>query len=293
METNMHKKTLILTCIALGGCSGASLGESRSLALLSDATSITQNADGTFTVVCKNGTSEIDTAAQIQHNQICLQPAANPADPFDPASCTGPALTQAEANQYLDLTNGVQDIKVGRFQVYRRWRKVYPGWPAGAWQTVGVDDIVSTYNFEICTTYTCSGYSFYADSTNGLAKVPLQGEVHVDYDNSRPVLSLYGDNAPFTHGLVQGTVAFVVDDWDFTTSSIPAPSYNTSTPFNSSGVRSSPLDFAGIGAFTFSSAVAAPTCVRFAFDGFLDEYDSDGNLWKKETQLVVLGTIGS
>jgi hypothetical protein len=272
------------------GCSGgATVGESHALPLIGDASSITQNPDGTFTVVCKNGTTEIDTAAQIQANQVCLAKAGNPGDPFDPASCSGPALTPAQANAYVNLTNGIQDIKVGRFQVYRRWRQIYQGWPAGVWQTTGVSDIVNTNGLGVYNGYSYSYYYFYADSSNGLAKVPMQGEVHIDYDNNRPLISLYGDTASYVQpqGSVDPTVAFDILDWDFTTSTIPGPVYSTSTNLNFG------LTFAGHQSFGFTSAVATPTCVRFFFDGTEPELDSDNNNWTKESQLVVLGTIGS
>jgi hypothetical protein len=288
--------------LALTGCGSSALTEGGSAALIGDATSITQNADGTFHVVCKNGMVETDTAAQIQNNQVCLSAVANPTDPFDPASCSGATLTTQQALAYVNLTKGIQDVKIGRFQVYRRWRQIYTGWPASDWQSNGISDITNTNPLY---TYSYPYYTYYyfnadAPSPPGLAKVPMQGEIHIDYDNNKPLISLYGDAAnfvvPATTATVDPTVAFSILDWDFTGSTISPPVYATSqpvNPYNSSQTSALGLTFAGHTSFTFQSAIATSSCVRFAFDGTENETDSDGNTWVKESQLVVYGTFGS
>jgi hypothetical protein len=280
---------------ALAGCTGPTALNNESLPQLADTTSITQNANGTFTVVCKNGTTEIDTASQVQNGQVCVGQATNPADPFDPASCTGAALTAQQALGYVNLTKGLQDVKVGRFQVYRRWRQIYSSWPAGDWQTAGISDLFTTYNV-----WNGSSWSnFTADSSsNSIVKVPLAGEVHVDYDSNRPMISLYGDPATFALPSFDPTVAFSVLDWDFSsaTATIPPPLYVTSQTVQTSGignVYNLPLTFAGHNSISFQSAVVTSTCVRFAYDGTENMTDSDNNTWVRESQLVVLGTISS
>jgi hypothetical protein len=224
---------------------------------------------------------------------------ANPADPFDPASCTGPTLTTQQALGYVNLSKGIQDVKIGRFLVYRRWRQIYTGWPAGDWQ-LGGSDIYNTN--AVCSAVACNApYYFYVDlaAPPALADVPLQGEIHIDYDNNKPLISLYGDTAQFVvpSGALDPTVAFSIDNWDFTTSSIPQLVFATSQPVRvfpyGSTSSSLALTFAGHSSFTFQSATATSSCVRFAFDGTEGEVDADGNTWVKESQLVVYGAFGS
>jgi hypothetical protein len=260
---NVRNATTLVIGALLTGCSGPAVHGDSSTPLADEAASIARKADSTK--------------------------AASTVDPFDPASCSGPALTAQQANSYLNPVTGIQDVKVGRFQTYRRWRAVYPGWPAGAWQTTNLSDVSGN-----CY----SGY-FYADRSDGLAQVSLQGEVHIDYDNGGPLISLYGDPANFVLNNADPTVSFNIDDWDFTRTSLPIPVYRTSVPVDVWGYLGNifpttalTITYAGHG-LTFGSANATNNCVRFVYDGNEAMTDSEGNPWTRESQLVVLGTFGS
>jgi hypothetical protein len=192
---------------------------------------------------------------------------------------------------------GQHQIKVGRFQTYRRWRSIYPGFPAGPWQTTNLAEV-----FNADGIFTSDGSNdgyFYVDSKRGIAQVPIQGEVHVDFDNGKPTLSLYGDTATFTLSNTNPdpTVAFTIADWDFTGQSYPTAFYQTSANVSIQGWPSTtltntlPIWYAGH-ALNFL-ANATSTCVRFLYDENESLSDSDGNPWTRESQLVVLGTIGS
>jgi hypothetical protein len=91
------------------------------------------------------------------------------------------------------------------------------------------------------------------------------------------------------------TVAFTVLDWDFTNATtIPPPLYVTSQAVSTTGgtTQNLPLTFANHTSINFQSAVATPTCVRFAYDATENLVDADNNAYVRESQLVVLGTIG-
>jgi hypothetical protein len=209
------------------------------------------------------------------------------ADPFDPASCSGPALTAQQADSYINPPAGIQDVKIGRFQTYRRARSIYPGWPAGPWQTTNLSDVSNTNGVNY--------RHFFADRYDGLARVPLQGEVHVDYDNSKPLLTLYGDPVNFVLTNIDPSVSFNMVDWDFTGTTLPLPIYQTSvnvTTDASSYTDSLPLTYGG-NSLIFGSGNATSTCVRFAYDGNQNLTDSDNNPYVLESQLVVLGTFGN
>jgi hypothetical protein len=263
--------TLLVLCsspLGAGGCQPSTTeGGQAHAAIIGDATSMTQNADGTFTVTCKNGTTEIDSAAQIQANQVCVATTHSPSDPFDPASCGGPQLTQADALGYVSPP-GNEDAVVGRYQIYRRWRANYPGWPQGAWSSTGGSDLCGAAGPGNC-----------ADS--GTPNVPLSGDVHIDLDSNKPLIALIGDRANTTpYGM-----SFLADDWDFSSSSPP-------TLLEMQGASASrwSVSYAGR-SVTFNAAVANRHCVRLTGAFTENETDADHNAWVRESELVILGDI--
>jgi hypothetical protein len=62
-----------LAAIAIAACTSSSSEETgtSSQEQITDIASMVQRADGRFDVVCKNGSTEIVTAAQLQSNQVC------------------------------------------------------------------------------------------------------------------------------------------------------------------------------------------------------------------------------
>lgn len=87
----------------VAGCSAASAGDDATPSespLISDASSFTQRSDGRFDVRCRDGRTEIASAAQIQNGEVCNVPPVSdgitftgPNDPLDPASCAGAPWT--------------------------------------------------------------------------------------------------------------------------------------------------------------------------------------------------------
>jgi hypothetical protein len=244
-----------------------------------------QNSDGTWSVVCPDGTSETDSADAFAHGQICQRAAApNVSDPFDPASCSGATLTVDQALNYLNIPAGQLDVKIGRFSTARRWRSCYPTFPCSDWQTAGASDVASTGPV--------SQMSYSADG-GGSVKVALAGEIHVDFDSNQPRLALYGDVTSFTdRNNEASTVTFLIDDWDFTGSTIPAPVYTAVDTTDTDGDSRMVPTFNGQ-AFAFQSATATGTCVRLMNDTKQNATDKDSNNYVIENQLVVFGPYGN
>ena len=111
--------------------------------------SATQNSDGSWTVVCNDGTTETDSADAFAHGMVCqTMGQANPSDPFDPASCTGATLTVDQALNFLDIPAGKLDVKIGRFQAVSRTRSCFGGFPCGDWTTSGVSPVTANSDDE-------------------------------------------------------------------------------------------------------------------------------------------------
>jgi|GEM_PF-6019512 len=87
-------------------------------ALISDIASMTARIDGSFDVVCKDGSKEVKTAKEISDNNVCNKP--SPPSPV----CTGSSLTQAEAISLLPA--GGSSAFVGTYDSRYRWRRCGP-----------------------------------------------------------------------------------------------------------------------------------------------------------------------
>jgi hypothetical protein len=259
-------------------CSGAATptrAGSREKFSFGDAVSITLRSDGNYDVVCKDGRKEVDTADQVQAGQICLPVPTT--DPFDPASCPGPALTTAQAISFLDIPNGVDAKQIGTFQVAARVRTCYPGFSCSTWQ-----DATGTVRMQDGTTLD-QGEAFAATGT-----------IWINYSSNQPWLQIVSDQSSYEDPAAPGFGAYAIwfDNplWDFT--STTSPTLETWRMFCYNNCDSASKTVAPLiddTLIVFDSAVANQGCLRFAASARESKTDSNNNSYTAEYQVVFYG----
>jgi hypothetical protein len=145
----------------------------------------------------------VDTQAQIESNAVCLPKTPPPADPFDPQSCTGPAMSMAEALAYLAPGSMVTPIAGSTLQIAQRTRHCVglpgAGLSCAAWQTLPTDQ----------TGYPTELYEFNGETANNPI-APTGGSVGVRIGTvTNPTGSLYTGEIDLDYKVVGGPPDYV------------------------------------------------------------------------------------
>jgi hypothetical protein len=283
--------------LLLGGCSSEpSDAATLSSADISDVDSITHRPDGTFDVTCHDGRVLHGlSASDVVSAGLCAPPKSN--DPFDPGSCTGAAITSAQVLAMLDPPRGVLEKKVGRFQLVRRDRSCYAGFPCSDWRP-GTSEVTAPFT-TLSETFTtaASETRFHLNTT---------GDVVASFKANAVELTLTGDlfsaswGAEFTPDYVSQAVS---TSFDPTAASIAAsanvvytwsPSLgcpNGHCEGNENIPGSAGASWAGAPLALTGNATA--TCVRLAAGASSKAKDAQGNDYTLESQLVFLGDFSA
>lgn len=111
--------------------------EQASSAAFSDVVSLVKDGSGTYSATCRDGRVEgAVTIDRLQAGDVCAP--APVSDLFDPALCTGPALTRAEALALgrFDVLAGKTLHKLGKTTHAVRQRDCTLSGACGSWRTV-------------------------------------------------------------------------------------------------------------------------------------------------------------
>ncbi|MFO0672208.1 MAG: hypothetical protein U0235_21715 [Polyangiaceae bacterium] len=218
-------------------------------------------------------------------------------DPFSSASCTGPALTKAQALAMIDVPRGVLEKKVGRFALKRRSRVCYPGQPCSAWRDGG-SEITATFDRLSATFTTAASEQSYHLNT--------QGDVVVSYENNAPVVRVRGDNfhvswgALFTPTYLDQLLTTVpmapgaVSDAAMSVDYVWWPSLGCPNGHCAGNERVP----GGVAASWSGKAlsvhgVMTSSCIRLAQTGTESLKDTNNNGYTLENELVILGDFAA
>lgn len=272
--------------------------------LVTDIVTMEENADGTFRVTCRGagGSTYVEprvSADDVRGDRVCRSGAA-PADPFDPASCAGDALTAADALAMADFdpAAGRTRSALGSLSLSRRERDCYPGFACSPWRApTGQAGLELTGSYTESSTMAC-GYL-------GRARCPFTRHLtarEVVKVSEATLSALVGTTAlALTANRPEvrfGAAATIDAPWgNPQVSAAPLATFSGKLSLRAAGVKqyqaarlvadaSDPKTASGV---DLTGKVTA-TCARFQGRAEIARTDADGNAFKREVEIVLYGT---